>query len=160
MKAKVKSLDDYKAKTVDNDCFWLLKQIKAITLQFDEKRNGFISLLDTRTSFLTCRQQQWQTADTYLETQKGWTDTIEYHGGTFAENHELVPMAADDGTICSKHRVSLKSHLQCIHEIARKYRICPGVDINKEIIPSKAMVKFKTEFEKWKSGMKKARSEC
>ena len=101
MKAKVKSLDDYKAKTVDNDCFWLLKQIKAITLQFDEKRNGFISLLDARTSFLTCRQQQWQTADAYLETLKGWADTIEYHGGTVAENHELVPMAADDGTICS-----------------------------------------------------------
>ena len=54
----------------------------------------------------------------------------------------------------------MNSHLKCIHEIARKYRICPGVDINKEIIPSKAMVKFKTEFEKWKSGMKKARSEC
>ena len=54
---------------------------------------------------------------------------------------------------------SLKSHLKCIHKIARKYRICPGVDIKQEIIPSKAMVNFKTEFEKWESGMKKARSE-
>jgi len=29
-----------------------------------------------------------------------------------------------------EHGVSLKSHLKCIHEIARKYRICPGVDIS------------------------------
>ena len=46
MKAKVKSHNDYKAKAADNDCFWFLRQIKAVTLQFDEKRNGFISLLD------------------------------------------------------------------------------------------------------------------
>lgn len=98
MKAKIKAHDDYKDKSAANDCFWFMKQIKAITLQFDEKRNGFISLLDARTSFLTCRQSQGQTADEYLEVLKGWADTIEYHGGTVAENHELVPSKADDGT--------------------------------------------------------------
>jgi len=101
MRAKVKSLDDYKTKTNENDCYWLLKQIKAITLQFDEKRNGFISLLDARTSFLTCKQSQGQTADAYLETLKGWADTIEYHGGTVAENHELVPSTDEHGTVRS-----------------------------------------------------------
>jgi hypothetical protein len=70
---------------------WLLKQVKAVTLQFDEKRNGFISLLDARTSFLNCKQSQNQSADDYLESLRGWADTIEYHGGTVAENHELVP---------------------------------------------------------------------
>lgn len=69
-----------------------------MTLQFDEKRNVFISLLDAKTSFLTCRQSQGQSADDYLETLRGWADTIEYHGGTVAENHELIPIKADDGT--------------------------------------------------------------
>jgi Zinc knuckle len=91
MKAKIKALVDYKVKTEDNDCFWLLKQIKAVTLQFDEKRNKFISLLDARTSLLNCKQLQGQTNDQYLETIRGWADTIEYHGGMVAENYTLVP---------------------------------------------------------------------
>ena len=58
-----------------------------------------------------------------------------------------------------EHGVCLESHLKCtIHEIARKYRICPGFDIDKKIIPSKNVVKLKTEFDKWKSGKKKAKS--
>jgi hypothetical protein len=46
MKAKLKSLTEYQDKVNENDCMWLLKQIKAITLQFDKKKNKFISLLD------------------------------------------------------------------------------------------------------------------
>jgi hypothetical protein len=97
MQARVKSLAHYKTKTTENNCYWLLKQIKAVTLQSDEKRNGFISLLDARTSFLTCKQLQGQSADDCLETLRGWADTIEYHGGTVAEKHELVPEKDDDG---------------------------------------------------------------
>jgi hypothetical protein len=97
MKAKIKSLTDYKEKTEANDCFWLLKKIKAVTLQFDEKRNVFISLLDARTSLLNCRQQQGQSASDYLETLRGWADTIEYHGGTVAENFTLIAEKDDSG---------------------------------------------------------------
>jgi ribosomal protein L15 len=91
MKAKVKSMTDYQAKVDENDCMWLLKQIKAITLQFDEKKNKFISLLDARTSLLNCKQFQGQSNDEYLESLRGWADTIEYHGGTVAENFTIVP---------------------------------------------------------------------
>jgi hypothetical protein len=52
MKSKVKSIEAYDERTAANDCFWLLKQVKAVTLQFDQKRNGFLSIMDTRTSFL------------------------------------------------------------------------------------------------------------
>ena len=95
MKAKVKSMTGYKEKAEASDCYWLLKQIKAVTLQFDEKRNVFISLLDARTSFLNCQQKQGQSADEYLETLQGWADVIEYHGGTVAENHTLIPAKND-----------------------------------------------------------------
>lgn len=51
MKAKVKSMENFKMKAKENDCFRLLKEVKAVTLQFDQKPNIFISLLDARTSF-------------------------------------------------------------------------------------------------------------
>ena len=71
MKAKVKSMDTYKEKAEANDCFWFLKQIRAVTLQFNEKRNKFMSLLDARASFLTCKQMEGQSADDYLEALWG-----------------------------------------------------------------------------------------
>lgn len=67
MKAKIKSHDDYKSKSDAYNCLWMLKHIKAVTLQFDKKQNDFISLLDARTSFLTCKQGPNQSADDYLE---------------------------------------------------------------------------------------------
>jgi hypothetical protein len=72
MRAKVKSLEDYTERTGDNNCVWLLTQIRAVTLQFDSKRNSFLSLLDARTSFLTCKQGQQQTTEAYLEVMQGW----------------------------------------------------------------------------------------
>jgi Reverse transcriptase (RNA-dependent DNA polymerase)/Zinc knuckle len=90
MKAKMKALKGYKEKTEANDCFWFLKQLKAVTMQFDEKRYKFMSLLDARTSMLNCKQLQGQTASDYLEVLRGWADTIEYHGGTVAENYTLI----------------------------------------------------------------------
>jgi hypothetical protein len=103
MKAKIKSLMGYKEMAEKNDCFWLLKQIKAVTLQFDEKRNKFISLLDARTSFLNCKQKEGQSADDYLEALRGWADTIEYHGGNVAENYTLIPEVDDDGVTYSEN---------------------------------------------------------
>jgi hypothetical protein len=59
----------------------------------------FISLLDARTSFLTCKQKQGQSADEYLETLRGWADTIDYHGGTVSENFTLIPAKDEQGNL-------------------------------------------------------------
>lgn len=75
----------------------LLKQIKAVTLQFDEKRNCFISLLDAKTNFYNCKQKRDQTCDSYRKELKDWVDIIEYHGGTVAEGYELVPETDNNG---------------------------------------------------------------
>ena len=56
MKYKLKSLDAFKAETEKNNCLWLLQQIRAITLQFDEKKNGFISIMNAQHGFLNCKQ--------------------------------------------------------------------------------------------------------
>ena len=52
MTDKLKSLTDFKANTKDNNCLWLLQHIRSITLQFYEKRNGFISIMNSHRSFL------------------------------------------------------------------------------------------------------------
>jgi hypothetical protein len=98
MKAKVKSLDGYDASTETNDCKWLLSNIKAVTMQFDAKHNGYVSMLNATAGFLNCRQQPGQSADNYLEALKSHTDTIEYHGGTLALNVNLAPKTKADGS--------------------------------------------------------------
>jgi hypothetical protein len=99
MKAKVKSLDGFTDSATHNNCEWLLNNIKATTMQFDAKHNGYISMIDATAAFLNCRQQQGQSADSYLEALKNHTDTIEYHGSTLVLNPNLAPETKDeDGT--------------------------------------------------------------
>jgi hypothetical protein len=46
---------------------WLLAEIKGVTYQFDTKRNMFLSLLDARIAFHTCKQALNQSTADYLE---------------------------------------------------------------------------------------------
>jgi hypothetical protein len=97
MKAKIKSLDNYIKRTSNNDCAWLLEQIRAVTLQFDSKRNSFLSLMDARTSFLTCKQGQQQTTEAYLSTMRGWAKAIELYHGSVVEHYELINKEDNEG---------------------------------------------------------------
>lgn len=46
MKVRVKAATGHKQKSEENDCVWLFKQIKSITVKFDEKKCVFASLVD------------------------------------------------------------------------------------------------------------------
>ena len=98
MKAKLKSLKEFEARSKKNDCHWLLKNILLITLQFDQKRNGYLAIMDAHQNFLNCKQTQEQTTEEYLENLTLWADTIEYHGGTFVENYHLAGAHNANGT--------------------------------------------------------------
>ena len=98
MKSKVKSLDGYKESAESNDCAWLLHNIRAVTMQFDAKHDGYISMLDAIANFVNCRHQQGQSVDHYLEALKSRADAIKYHGGTIVLNLNLAPEFKDDGT--------------------------------------------------------------
>ena len=37
-----------------NDCYWLLKEVRAVSLQFNQRRISLISLLDMTMSLYTC----------------------------------------------------------------------------------------------------------
>lgn len=98
MKAKIKANRDYVEKSAANDCFWILKQIKSVTLKFDSKRNGYIALLDATANFVNLRQSQTQSVVDYVDALRGYADTIEYHGGSIVVNYKLVPWMSDEGT--------------------------------------------------------------
>jgi hypothetical protein len=99
MKARLKTHDSYADKAAKNDCFWILRQIKSVTLQFDESKNAILSLLDAQQSFLSCKQLPGQSADDYADSLIGWAETIETHGGTVAVNHKLIPETGSDGSV-------------------------------------------------------------
>jgi hypothetical protein len=99
MKAKLKSTKEFEARSKKNDCHWLLKNILSITLQFDQRRNGYLAIMDAHQNFLNCKQAQDETTEEYLENLTLWADTIEYHGGTFVENHRLASATGPDGTL-------------------------------------------------------------
>ena len=101
MKARVKTHDGYADFALENDCVWLLKQIRSVTLQFHDNKDSFMSLLDAQFGFLSCKQKPNETADEYAENLIGWSDTIETHGGTVAVNFKLISAVGDDGIVRS-----------------------------------------------------------
>ena len=57
MKSKITSSPQYDVKWAQHDCAWLLSEIRAVTLQFDEKKNPFMSfLLEAKMNYLNCKQ--------------------------------------------------------------------------------------------------------
>jgi hypothetical protein len=53
-----------------------------VTLQFDETKYSFASIMDARANFLNCStKRKTETAEDDLEEVPGWSDAIEYHGG-------------------------------------------------------------------------------
>jgi hypothetical protein len=101
IKARVKTHEGCDANSVANDCIWLLRQIKSVTLQFNESKDGFMSLLDAQHSFLACKQLVGQSADEYAERLIGWTETIETHGGAVAANFKLIAETDPAGNVRS-----------------------------------------------------------
>lgn len=69
-----------------------------MTLQFDNKRNGYIALLDATANYLNLRQSQNPSVVDYVDALRGYADTIKYHGSSVVITYKLVPWMSDDGT--------------------------------------------------------------
>jgi hypothetical protein len=87
----VKTHEGYAKKATKNDCFWLLRQIKSVTLRFNKSNNGFLSLLEAQNSFLSCKQLIGQSVIDFPDCLVGWAKNIETHGRTVVVNYELIP---------------------------------------------------------------------
>ena len=99
MKSKITTSPQYDLKWAQHDCSWLLREIRAITLKFDDKKNPFVSLLEAKMSYLNCKQGSTQTPHEYLEVMKALVDNIEYQGGSVAESYTMVPERTPDGDL-------------------------------------------------------------
>ena len=51
MQTKIKSVKDYEAKFESHDCLWLLRQVKAITMSYENKKNPMMSELEAKEQF-------------------------------------------------------------------------------------------------------------
>jgi hypothetical protein len=107
MKAKLKSLTEYDARSKKHECHWLLKNVRSVMMQFYQKRNGYLAIMDAHQGFLNCKQSQEQTTEEYLEDLTLWADTIEYHGGRFVENWKLA--SENDASGASRTEAERKS---------------------------------------------------
>ena len=100
MKAKLVSIKKYDDKHRESDCNWLLKSILSITLQFDNKRYGYLAVMEAHQRFLNCcKQQPNQTLEEYRQQLTLWSDTIEHHDGSIVENYLLVSPTNSIGTV-------------------------------------------------------------
>jgi hypothetical protein len=81
LKDKVKSLTDYINRLTDGDCVWLLKQIKAIMLQFEGQRSLFLSLADASRNFVNCCQGPEMSLTAYIIEFENSVDAFEHYGG-------------------------------------------------------------------------------
>ena len=91
MKDKLKSYPNFKEQTKKVNCCWLLQQIRRITLQFDEKKNAYISIMNAQRSFLSFTQFPGQTLESFRASLRGWAVTLTQQGGSIAANFTLVP---------------------------------------------------------------------
>lgn len=90
MRNKIKSIDDFVFKNGANNCIWLLNNIKGVTHQFDTKRNIFLSLLDARKHFYSCKQSPQQTNSEYLDVFNSNVNVLEYYKASVGESYLLV----------------------------------------------------------------------
>jgi hypothetical protein len=70
MKAKLQSHDDFTSMDLQADSVWLLKEIRAITFQFEAQRYIFLALDDAHSDFRAYLQQPDETLTKYLHIFK------------------------------------------------------------------------------------------
>jgi Reverse transcriptase (RNA-dependent DNA polymerase)/Zinc knuckle len=94
MKTKLQTHDDFPAKDLLADCAWLLKEIKAITFQFEGQRYLFLSLDDAHCDLCAYRQGPLESISIYHNTFKNMVDVLEHYGGNFGTDDGLIQAAS------------------------------------------------------------------
>jgi hypothetical protein len=102
MKSKLDSIPAFETHETARDCSWLLVTILKITLQFDNRRYAYNTMLDAYHKFFSCRQSNTQSVDDYLQALVLWSDIIEHHGGTIVFNLNLTAARDAKGKLISE----------------------------------------------------------
>ena len=91
MQTKIKSVKDYEAKFESHDCLWLLRQVKAITMSYENKKNPMMSELEAKENFYMCKQEHNESPEDYMHKLKAWADVVEHCGGDIAGSWKNIP---------------------------------------------------------------------
>jgi Reverse transcriptase (RNA-dependent DNA polymerase) len=102
MKTKLQTHDDFTSKDLLADCAWLLKEIKAITFQFEGQRYLFLSLDDAHSDLCAYRQGATETLIAYHNTFKNKIDVLEHYGGNYGTDDGLIQAASTLATAPSR----------------------------------------------------------
>jgi Zinc knuckle len=105
MRTKIRALADFPTGNRNNNCVWLLHEIKGVTHQFDTKRSIFLSLLDARIAYYTCSQAHNQSDAEYLAIFRSNIEVLEYYKATIGESYLLIDDAA--GTLTIQQRTAI-----------------------------------------------------
>jgi hypothetical protein len=97
MRAKLRSLDDHESKSESSDCVWLLKEIKAITYQFEGQRYVFLSIDDAHANFYKYKQGFDEPIADYLHNFQSRVEVLEHYGGSVGHDPTLLK-SVDDPT--------------------------------------------------------------
>ena len=91
MQTKIKSTKEYETKFENHDCLWLLRQIKAITMSYENKKNPMMSELEAKEKFFMCKQELNESPEDYMNKLKAWAEVVEHCGGEIAGSWTNVP---------------------------------------------------------------------
>jgi hypothetical protein len=90
MRTKIRALNAFTVQNRDNNCIWLLKEIKGVTHQFDTKRNIVLTLHDARVAYYNCKQTTNQSNAEYLDLFRSNIDVLKYYKVTVGESYLFV----------------------------------------------------------------------
>jgi hypothetical protein len=127
---------------LDNCVYWDIEIVTAIVnYNVHELQPSYIHVIVESQDLKDWNTEHLYPSDCYYYLQPSLEFLIVVYLQTHHHQHYvLYCFDLNEGIVEVRdpdHGVSLESHLKCIHEIAHKYLICPGFDIDEELIPSK-----------------------
>ncbi|GAX20129.1 hypothetical protein FisN_17Lu131 [Fistulifera solaris] len=96
MQTKVKSVEGFEERFDAHDCVWLLQQLKAVTMNYDNKKNPMVSEIEAKKNFFACQQAANETPEDFMNRLKAWADVVKHCGGNLSGNWTNVPESLGD----------------------------------------------------------------
>ena len=90
LRAKVKQLEEYESRALKCDCAWLLREIKNIMFRFEEKKNMYLMVCESRASLHYERQDKHETNSDYFDKFKATVEAFEHHCGPVGQETFLI----------------------------------------------------------------------
>ncbi|GAX15524.1 hypothetical protein FisN_6Hu141 [Fistulifera solaris] len=98
LQGKIKTLADFDEKHDEHDCVWLLTQIKAIIMNFDDRTYPMISEHEAKVAFYTCEQGTRESPEEYMKRLKALADVVKHCGGSVTGDWKNVPSSVGGET--------------------------------------------------------------